>query len=376
MNFQVLPMPARTLAWWRDEKEEIDFDPVYQRKGHVWSERQKQYLIDSLINNFDVPKLYLADFTFLNNPLNKSNKKYAVIDGKQRLLAIFDFFEDQLKLPKGFVFGDDPALQLGGMTYSDLQVKYPKISRRFDNASLTVMSVITADETKINELFVRLNSSKPLSGAEVRNAMLGTLPGIIRDISGHEFFTSRIKFGTARSQDRNLAAKLLLLEHRGTIVDTKKSQIDALLFELEDAVTDIDRGAQEADIAQVQDALVEASEDAANTDIDRAATRVATVLDKLASVFRKADPLLRQQAQIVVIYWLARDLLEAELPKLRPFLMHFDEQRMAQHVGAIEDAELADYELMARTSNDAYSIRFRDQVLRARFVAYAGRPAA
>src|SRR5437868_6538776 len=120
MSFTVIPMPARTLSWWRDERDDVDLSPVYQRKGKIWSDRDKQYLIDSLINGFDVPKIYVADFTILNSELNQSRKKYAVIDGKQRLLAIFGFFDGEYALAKDFEYMEDPNLGLAGLSYQDL----------------------------------------------------------------------------------------------------------------------------------------------------------------------------------------------------------------------------------------------------------------
>jgi hypothetical protein len=359
VSFQVIQMSPRTLSWWSDERDEIDLEPVYQRKGHVWNERQKQYLIDSILNGFDIPKLYVADFTFLNSELNTARKKYAVIDGKQRLLAIYDFFDDQLTLPKGFSYIEDNSLKLDGFSYSDLVKNHPKIARKFDNSSLTVMSVITDDDSKINELFVRLNTSKPLTGAEVRNAMGGKLPDIIRDLVAHSFFTSRIKFNVARSQDKNTAAKLLLLEHRGSIVDTKKRQLDALVME----ATDTD------DTTEIEDVLIDVVEDTEDLDVERSAKRMKSVLDSLSNIFIEADPLLRQQAQIVVIYWLVRDLDKNVHTKVRPFLLEFEAERekAKQAPSGTADPEFSEYELMARTSNDAYSIRRRAQILQQRF---------
>lgn len=365
MTFQVMHMPARTLAWWRDERDDIELDPIYQRKGHVWSPSQQQYLIDSILNGFDIPKLYVADFTFLNSELNANRKKYAVIDGKQRLIAIYDFFNDKITLPKGFVYREDPDLNLGGYSFSDLQKNYPRISRKFENSNLTVMSVITDDESQINELFVRLNSSKPLTGAEVRNAMGGRLPALINELVGHPFFTGRIKFGTIRSQDKNTAAKLLLLEHRGSIVDTKKRQLDALASEGNDA------DAADSVSVEITDALVEVMEDTEGGNLEGSSKRVLKILDKLNGVFISGDPLLRQSAQVVMIYWLARNLDDSQFDKLRPFLLKFEADREAAKKKTDpldpDQAELADYELMARTSNDAYSIKRRDQILQARF---------
>lgn len=359
MSFQVIQMPTKTLSWWRDEKEDLDLEPVYQRKGHVWSDGQKQYLIDSILNGFDIPKLYVADFTFLNSTaLNIGKKKYAVIDGKQRLSAIYDFFEDNLRLPRGFVFSEDPSLRLAGLTYSKLMERYPRIARKFDNSNLTVMSVITDDEAAINELFVRLNSSKPLTGAELRNAMHGPFPEVIRRVTEHEFFTDRIKFATNRSQDRNAAAKLLLLEHLGTIVDTKKRHLDALAREASDDVTNDD--------AAIEEALEEVLEETEIASLDRSAARMLAILDRLSSIFQTRDDLLRQPAQIIIIYWLVRSIPEAEDAMVKPFLEDFESRRKANALSG-EDAELSEYELAQRTSNDAGSIRYRTQVLKQQF---------
>lgn len=361
MTFQVIQMSPRTLSWWRDEKDNLDLDPVYQRKGHIWTDKHKQFLIDSILNGFDIPKLYMADFTFLTSELNIAKKRYAVIDGKQRLLAIFDFFEDRVTLPKGFIFSDDPDLILCGYSYSDLLKTYPKVARKFDNSSLTIMSVITDDESKINELFVRLNSSKPLTGAELRNAMVGTIPTMIRDLADHSFFKSKVKFSIARSQDKNAAAKLLLLEHRGSIIDTKKKQLDALLDE-EDSPVD-----ENCLNPHLDGVLEETLEDTETSDVTRSANRVKDVLDRMNSIFIDSDPLLRQQAQIVLIYWLVRSLKVSDLKYVRPFLLEFTEQRSSHTTGAYRDPEIARFELMARTSNDSYSIRDRYMIVLSRF---------
>ena len=178
--FTVRPFEARTLSWWYDERDSIDLSPVYQRKGGIWSPFDKAYLINSILNGFDVPKLYLADFTYVNTPLNEKSRPYAVIDGRQRLEAIFGFFSNSFPLNRDFQLFDQINLQLAGLGYKDLKVNHPKIASKLENFNLSVMSVITDDEAKISELFVRLNKNRPLSGAEIRNAMTGELPRMVR----------------------------------------------------------------------------------------------------------------------------------------------------------------------------------------------------
>ncbi len=88
------------------------------------------------------------------------------------------------------------------------------------------MSVITNSEALINELFVRLNRSKPLTGAEIRNAMAGPAPEIIRQMAKYDFFPEFIAFQVKRGQDLNAAVKLLLFEFYGKPQETKKKTLD------------------------------------------------------------------------------------------------------------------------------------------------------
>ena len=68
------------------ERDLINLEPEYQRLGNIWSPSKQQLLIDSIINEYDIPKIYFHELY-----PQVENKKYAVIDGRQRLEAIFNF---------------------------------------------------------------------------------------------------------------------------------------------------------------------------------------------------------------------------------------------------------------------------------------------
>ena len=179
--FEVPALDPKTITGGTTNLKILIMNPPYQRRGQLWSERDKAFLIDSILNGYDVPKIYIADFSFGRIHLNLANRQYAVIDGKQRLGAIFDFFQNRLRLSEDFEWAVNPGIRLAGLTYNDLIQNHPKAASRFANFNLSVMRVITDDEAKINELFVRLNRSKPLTGAEIRNAMGGVVPTLIRE---------------------------------------------------------------------------------------------------------------------------------------------------------------------------------------------------
>lgn len=116
--FKVTQFEAKTLSWWRARRARIDMSPAYQRRGKLWSDADKAYLIDSILNGFDVPKLYVADFTWGDSKLNKKRLPYAIIDGKQRFEAIFDFYDGNITLNDDFVYRENPALKLAGARIS------------------------------------------------------------------------------------------------------------------------------------------------------------------------------------------------------------------------------------------------------------------
>jgi hypothetical protein len=338
--FSVRPFEARTLSWWSDERRNLDLSPAYQRRGRIWSTNDKAFLIDSVLNGYDVPKIYIADFTYFPSSLNSGKKSYAVIDGRQRFEAFFDFFDDRFPLSDGFSYLEDASIRIAGLSYSELKMRHPKIASKFENFNISVMSVITDDEGRINDLFVRLNSSKPLSGAEIRNAMSGEVPALIRKITDHTFFREKIAFNVARRQDQNAAAKLLLLEYRGALVDTKK--------------VNLDRFVKEAHLSQ-------------GFGINTAADRVLEVLDRISANLDDKDPVLKLATGLPVYYWYFRSngSDRQTLNKLREFEDARRLNKKAAADGAISGLsdELQQYDYFNRSPDDATSHERRYQIL-------------
>lgn len=278
-------------------------DPPYQRHGRLWSKSDKAYLIDSILNGFDIPKLYIADFTWGNSPLNRKKLPYAIIDGKQRLEAIFDFYDGKLPLNDDFIYLKNPSLKLGGLNYQDLKMKYANIAEEFDNFNLTIMSVQSQTEDLMNNLFVRLNRSMPLTGAEIRNAMNGPVTEMIRKISKHEFFISYIAFNKTRMTDRDTVAKVLMFEFHEKILETKKRNLDEFVAEINKS-----RGDNKFRL-------------------ELSGRKVIEQLDLMTSIFLPKDNLLSSSGIIPVYYWLVRNIEEKHHLRLREFLQEIENKR-------------------------------------------------
>ncbi|MGP3396386.1 DUF262 domain-containing protein [Stenotrophomonas maltophilia] len=330
--FVVRPFSSSSISWWYAERDQIDFSPAYQRKSGVWGVADRAYLIDSIINGYDVPKFYIADFSYSGSKLNKSGKPYAVIDGRQRLEAIFGFLDGKFRLGKDSVYFADPSVRLAGLDVVELREKHPRILARIEAFPLSVMSVITDQESRINDLFVRLNRSKPLTGAEVRSAMLGAVPGYIKSLADHKFFSRCVSFSNSRKQHENVAAKILLLEHREDFVDTKKATLD--------------RFAAEA-------ILTEQS-------FERAFKRARSVLRQMSIEFYASDSLLRSSGNLPVYYWIYRSGVEnASGFSARDCIDHFEKFRRANP----NRKDVAAYNLASRSANDEHTYRTRFNIL-------------
>jgi len=306
--------------------------------------------VDSILNEYDVPKIYVADFTFGPSRLNKKGLPYAIIDGKQRLEALFDFFSGALVLDDEFVFQADPTMKLGRLGYADLKKNYPDVADIFDNYPLSVMRVITDDEDKINDLFVRLNRSKPLTGAEIRNAMTGPVPEIIRFLITHDVFKSCIRFPVTRGQDKNAAAKLLLFEHAEKMMETKRQTLDH--FTAEARRTPKNR-------------------------LELASRRVVDTLDRVSEIFLPRDLLLAAAGTLPVYYWFIRQRKLKDDTLVREFLVDFERRRKANRAttpsgGATktQNAELVEYDEFNRNTNDIRSHEGRVRILEKQFAEY------
>jgi hypothetical protein len=71
----------------------VDFTPEYQR-DYVWTLEDKQKLILSIFSNINVGMILFAKREYLN----EDTKMYEVIDGKQRLSTLVEFYEDRFPI--------------------------------------------------------------------------------------------------------------------------------------------------------------------------------------------------------------------------------------------------------------------------------------
>lgn len=353
-EFEVVPFKNGNVQYLFSRQAEIDMDPPYQRQSGVWSLEKQQLLIDSLINGFDVPTIYLHEY---RQPVVRGGKvyRYALVDGKQRLAAIFRFLNNGFALSSQFVRIDNGQTAAAGKTYEELKVEDPLLASDLQVTSLDVKSIRTNDLELIEDMFSRLNEAVPLNAAEKRNALGGPLPKAVRDIIKDPFFTDKLPFTNNRYRHMDLAAKFLYLKD-GLPVEPK----------------DEDPGWSARDLKKVRlDRFFLAVKNAADGE-ERTELNVAecrNTLSDLSAVFVEKDRLLSSVGMVTLYFLLhlERTSISRPFPK-RSILEQFESARRVSP--NIEEANLSNSDLafgefarLSQSPNDGSALAFRLAIL-------------
>lgn len=134
----------------------VDTETTFGADSPEWSDEEQALLIDSIVNGFGVPTIYLRTLTERKKNPQGLSYQYSVIDGKQRINAIMRFANNELALPDNFTFVDDQYVKAGGMKLEDLKDQYPELVARFWNHGLHVVTVRCYSDNLINVMVNRL----------------------------------------------------------------------------------------------------------------------------------------------------------------------------------------------------------------------------
>ena len=343
------PMPNSAILRLNADKEEINTSPEYQREGDIWTKEKKQLLVDSILNDFDIPKIYFHALTPEQKAEQDEGYTFSIIDGRQRLEAIWGFVSGDFALADDFTYlQNEDDVNAGGMTYGDLAKHYPTLKTRFDSFVLPIVIIEAKSIDLIEDMFSRLNEAVPLNAAEKRNAIGGIMARVIREVSDHAFFVKKVSFKNTRYQHMEVAAKLLFIEEsqrdQNKIIDTKKPFLDSM----------VRRGKK---------GLI--------SDTDELKNNVCLVLDYFLDVFEDSDVLLRTQTPVPVFFLVTKHALKADKSsnvnrqKLDEFHKCLQKnRRIAERDFANANYEMLEYDRMTQQgSNDSASIRERTRIL-------------
>jgi hypothetical protein len=206
----VKPMTISALKD-RLENNELDLTPEFQRQANVWDSKRKSRLIESILLRIPLPSFYFSE---------DEDGSYAVVDGLQRLCAVFHFIDNKLlnratevRLSALRLQGLQYLKELEDATFDELDRKF---QRRISELEITsnIIRASTPPAVKFN-VFARLNQGgMPLNAQEIRNAIFpGEWRKHLRMMAESNYFLTATehKIRTERQQDMELVLRFLAL---------------------------------------------------------------------------------------------------------------------------------------------------------------------
>lgn len=186
------------------EKGTLSFDNAVQR-SFVWQNTPKDnrmsMLIDTMLRGFCVPPMYCN--CLFSTP---KDKVYDFIDGKQRVMTVIKYLNDEFPLIgiPTFTLEDDTELDLNGKRFSELPEDFQENVKLF---SFTVNYYENMEQDDVEELFRRLNNGRSLTAIELTRATAKS-KNQIRELAAHPLMgTALNEKGIARYDNEDIAIK-------------------------------------------------------------------------------------------------------------------------------------------------------------------------
>lgn len=172
--------------------------PDWQR-GKVWTKEKKQQLIDSILRGWKLPKFYFV-------VTSQEPEEFEVVDGQQRLTAIWEFFDNDLPL------NTESTNMFGGPYYKDLKQNY---SDDFDDFEIEFDRIENATDEELKQFFQRLQEGLPLTSSEKLNSVQSALRDYCLELSKRPFFSNKINIRDYRHAHFDIIAKVAAIEIEG-----------------------------------------------------------------------------------------------------------------------------------------------------------------
>jgi hypothetical protein len=154
----VIQTTHKDIAWFKqaNEMHQLQMKPPFQR-NLVWTDKQKSFLIDTILNGYPVPELYMQDVTN-----DDGSKLYTVVDGQQRITACLEFLNNQFEIDAK----DSPSY--ADLTFDDLSSDQKK---KIYSYTFVIRLLPEMSDPELREIFSRLNRNNVvLNSQELRQA--------------------------------------------------------------------------------------------------------------------------------------------------------------------------------------------------------------
>lgn len=167
--------------WFINNENKISYDKLLQR-NYVWSEDQKEELIDTIIRKYPLPPMYARQ---------DDNDRLWILDGQQRIKTIQSFLKDEFSIYDSNtepVEIDEQNYEIAGLKYSELPAP---VRSRFNGKKYVLYTFQNMTDEEVRKMFMKLNNGSHLTKIELLRSMLSEeTMELIDNISSESFFNN------------------------------------------------------------------------------------------------------------------------------------------------------------------------------------------
>lgn len=167
----------RNVSWFKaaSDRNELEVKPSFQRNP-VWVNRQKSYLMDTILNQYPIPEIYMQETVDSNGA-----QHYIIVDGQQRIRSVLEFIQGN------FNIDEKESPEFHGAFFSDLSENQRKA---FFQYNFVVRILPDIGDTQLRQIFKRLNQNVvSLNSQELRQAVYsGPFITLMNELSDLPFF--------------------------------------------------------------------------------------------------------------------------------------------------------------------------------------------
>ena len=228
--------------------EEWIIDKTYQRRK-VWGIKDNIRLIETILLELVIPEIFIWDCD--TDPTTGKTITH-IVDGQQRINAIFEFIQGKFKLQSKYLISPDIQNLYGDLTFSQLPDDIKKRIWIYEISVVNLNNTFSLDEIK--NMFYRLNlTDYSLNEQEKRNSMDSVFGKAAESLADSDFWTKHKVFSpkdVRRMGDVEYCSSILLLCREGIVDQTKQEVLDQIYTDFVDEYPDRDK-----DLEKVNDAI-------------------------------------------------------------------------------------------------------------------------
>ena len=228
--------------------ESFVVDPSYQRRK-VWGLKDNVRLIETILLDLVIPEIFMWDYE--TDP-NTGRTITHIVDGQQRINAIFEYISGNFKLQKKYLLDGDIISKYADKLFSELDDESKKTIWSYEMSIVNLDKNFSMDE--VRNMFYRLNlTDYSLNEQEKRKSLASAFGQKAEELANEEFWQNYKIFSPTdirRMKDVEYSSSIILLAREGIVDQTKSDRLDQIYKDYSEEYKDAD-----SDMYKIHDAM-------------------------------------------------------------------------------------------------------------------------